>query len=114
LPCFFGGSFTAFAARWRGRIFLEHLRKPRLPGRYRIVRDTPPAIPMLGPVFVAELDHLYLAAGRGGMDKAIIAHINADMGKAPTQRIEEHQVARLERVLIDFFAQFADGKRVMG
>jgi hypothetical protein len=47
------------------------------------------------------------AAGGRGVDEFVVAQVDADVGEAAAQRVIEHQVARLQVLLVDFFAAAA-------
>ena len=46
------------------------------------------------------------SAGPGGVDKAVVAHINTDVRVAASERIKKHQIAYLQIVALDGLANF--------
>lgn len=52
------------------------------------------------PVALAHVRELDLAAGRRGVDEALVAHVDADVGIRPAQRIEKHQVTRPQQTVL--------------
>ena len=66
------------------------------------------------PVALAHVDDLDFAAAAGGMHEARFAEVDADMGKRPAQRVEEHQIAGLQLGAVNAFSNLADFLGIAG
>ena len=74
--------------------------------------DPPGAVIPILPITARHADDFNLAALTRRVNEALLAEIDADMGKRPAQCIEEHQVARFQLISPDLLPDPADFLRV--